>query len=389
VPDVFISYRRQDTAGYARWLYDALAARLGEGHVFIDVDTIGPGEDFAQRIQDSLSLCDVAIVLIGCHWLVDEAGVRRIDDPEDLVRLEVAAALRENRVRVVPVLVEGATMPARSDLPGDLADLPRFNAIELSAQHGAAALNRLLATIGGGRAAPTQAAPARPEPIQRPSRTRRLAYAAAGAPVAAGAAVALILALSGSGGHPSGPRGGPAGHAAAPGPISATSAFIYTPTDAASGSLLVKVHSNASGHCFAPSIVAARSDAWRCFVGNIIHDPCFEAAGLSAKVVCPVSGPWSGTADIIALTTPLPGGSANPSRPGMQVAWAIELVDGSKCELLSGAVPTVAGLPLSYSCTDHVDLYGKPSRSAAVWTIFAGPENSTSIGKRPIAAAWF
>ena len=197
MPTVFISYRRSDTAGYARWLYDALAARAGESSVFMDVDTIDLGEDFVTRIQDAVRAADVAIVLIGRRWLADESGVRRIDDPEDYVHLEVAAALDAGHVRVVPVLVDGAQMPSGRELPADIALLARRNALEVGLQQGGAAINRLLESVVPAREGPAAPA-AHPGGSRRPTRLTLVA----GAVVVAGAAAAtaiLVSAGSGSG----------------------------------------------------------------------------------------------------------------------------------------------------------------------------------------------
>jgi hypothetical protein len=100
--------------------------------VFIDVASIEPGVDFAEVTTRAVGSCDVLLAVIGPGWLTapDEAGQRRLDDPDDLVRLEVEAALARD-VRVIPVLVEDATMPRRKDLPEDLATLARRNAFIL------------------------------------------------------------------------------------------------------------------------------------------------------------------------------------------------------------------------------------------------------------------
>jgi hypothetical protein len=122
---VFISYRRQESGHLGR-LYLFLAARFGEEQVFIDVDKRQPGVDFADVIAAAVSACEVLVVVIGPQWAnaTDEHGQRRLDDPEDLVRLEIEAGLRRG-VRVIPVLAEGATMPRRNELPSSLAGLVR------------------------------------------------------------------------------------------------------------------------------------------------------------------------------------------------------------------------------------------------------------------------
>jgi TIR domain len=109
---IFISYRRQETRHLAGRLYDRLADRFGEDRIFMDVDSIEPGVDFSDAIQQAIGSSDVLLALIGPDWLTatDQDGRRRLDDPDDIVRLEVEAAL-ECGVRVIPVLAEGATMP--------------------------------------------------------------------------------------------------------------------------------------------------------------------------------------------------------------------------------------------------------------------------------------
>src|SRR5919201_1232536 len=127
---IFISYRRQDSPGYAGRLYDALAARLGEERVFIDVGAIEPGADFPQQINEAVRSCDVLLAVIGPEWatVTDARGRRRVDDPDDFVVIEVGTALREPDVKVIPVLVDGARMPMQDELPPALAALSRRQA---------------------------------------------------------------------------------------------------------------------------------------------------------------------------------------------------------------------------------------------------------------------
>jgi WD40 repeat protein len=130
---IFISYRRQETAYPAGWLYDRLVEHLGQGQVFKDVDSIELGDDFVEVITAAVAGCDVLLALIGDRWLTitGEDGQRRLDDPGDFVRLEIEAALTRN-VRVIPVLVDGARMPRAGELPASLAKLVRRQALELS-----------------------------------------------------------------------------------------------------------------------------------------------------------------------------------------------------------------------------------------------------------------
>ena len=129
---IFISYRRQETAWPARQLYEVLVARFGAESVFKDVDDIEPGDDFVDRITQAVAACDVLLALIGPQWLTmtDDKGGRRLDNPDDFVRLELKAALSRG-VRVVPILVDGARMPAADQLPEDLVAITRRQAVEI------------------------------------------------------------------------------------------------------------------------------------------------------------------------------------------------------------------------------------------------------------------
>lgn len=131
---VFISYRRADSDYPAGWLFERLAEHFGRARVFKDVDSLQPGDDFAEVITIAVSSCLALVAVIGEQWLTvtDEHGRRRLDNPEDFVRLEIEAALTRG-VRVIPVLVNGAAMPRSADLPSGLQGLARRQAVELSA----------------------------------------------------------------------------------------------------------------------------------------------------------------------------------------------------------------------------------------------------------------
>lgn len=124
MPGIFVSYRHDDTAAYAGRLFDRLEKHFGREHIFMDIDHIEPGEDFVEVIQKKLSAVDVVIVLIGKQWLdiTDAIGHRRLDDPDDFVRLEIAEIL-ERKMRAIPVLVGGAVVPKSSQLPNQLSSL--------------------------------------------------------------------------------------------------------------------------------------------------------------------------------------------------------------------------------------------------------------------------
>jgi TIR domain len=130
---VFISYRREDSGGFAGRIYDRLTNRLGRENVFFDVDAIPPGLDFVDVLSDHVGKCDALLAVIGKHWVssADSQNRRRLDDPSDFVRIEIEAALQRN-VPVIPVLVDGAAMPQAGNLPDGLKKLTRRQAIEVS-----------------------------------------------------------------------------------------------------------------------------------------------------------------------------------------------------------------------------------------------------------------
>lgn len=145
---IFISYRRDDAAGYAGRLYDRLAAHFGPQRVFMDVEGIEPGTDFIDAIEAAVGSCRVLIVMIGDHWIdaADGSGKRRLEDPFDFVRIETAMALKRN-VRVVPVLLDGAPMPRVDQLPEDLVPLIRRQAIDISHKQWEASTGELIRTL--------------------------------------------------------------------------------------------------------------------------------------------------------------------------------------------------------------------------------------------------
>ena len=145
---IFISYRRDDTAYAAGWLFDRLVDEFGPEQVFKDVDSIALGDDYVDAITAAVSSTDVLLALIGDKWLgmVDEHGERRLDDPDDFVRLEIEAAL-ERDVRVIPILVEGARMPRSEQLPQSLAALARRQALELTSSRFSSDTRTLLSVL--------------------------------------------------------------------------------------------------------------------------------------------------------------------------------------------------------------------------------------------------
>ena len=131
---IFLSYRRGDTGWLAHALFGRLERAFSTESLFMDVEGgIKAGQDFVRVIGEQVSACDAMLVLIGPNWLTvtDDAGRRRLDDPEDFVRIEVESALRFGK-RVIPVLVQRTEMPRADGLPEPLKALARRNAVGLT-----------------------------------------------------------------------------------------------------------------------------------------------------------------------------------------------------------------------------------------------------------------
>ena len=171
---IFLSYRREDSAAWAGRLHDALATRFGERSIFQDVVAVQPGEDFTDAIDRALSQSEAALVVIGPRWLTvtDVEGARRLEQPDDFVRTELIAALA-HQLRVIPVLVGGATMPSAAQLPSGLEPLAQRQAVALRDTTWHQDLDSLLRALRG----------------EQPATPRRWTR------IAAGCAVVLIAAV--------------------------------------------------------------------------------------------------------------------------------------------------------------------------------------------------
>jgi hypothetical protein len=129
---IFVSYRRGESDVHAGRLADRFIEHFGEHRVFYDVDLTEPGVDFIGQIQSAVDSSEVLLAVIGKNWVTatDSAGQKRLENPHDYVRIEIATALKRN-IRVIPVLVQGAAMPSANELPNDLTPLTHRRAFEL------------------------------------------------------------------------------------------------------------------------------------------------------------------------------------------------------------------------------------------------------------------
>jgi hypothetical protein len=186
---IFISYRRDDTEGEAGRLFDDLIRAFGENSVFMDVAGINPGMDFRKAIDDNVGGCGVLLAMIGPTWatITGNSGQRRLDDPNDFVRLEIASALARN-VAVIPVLVHSAKMPHPIELPDNLKDLAYRNSVEITHARWNSDVSLLIEALGQytrasniastqpvHAAVPVQLPPANPAPVSLvPARTSKM-----------------------------------------------------------------------------------------------------------------------------------------------------------------------------------------------------------------------
>lgn len=147
-PRIFINYRREDAEAFAGRLHEALGNRFGHDEVFMSLFSIRPGEPFAWTIQQSVAHCDVMLSVVGPKWLTVTAtnGTRRLDDVHDFVRREIVASL-DRQILLLPVLVDGATVPTMEQLPEDVRGFEQLQMLELSARRWKTDVDELVAAI--------------------------------------------------------------------------------------------------------------------------------------------------------------------------------------------------------------------------------------------------
>jgi TIR domain len=297
---ILISYRREDSAGHAGRVFDALMDRFGREQVFMDIDAIEPGVDFSEVIAREVASCDVLLAVIGRRWLsiTDAKGRRRLDNPEDFHRLEIQEALQRG-IRVIPVLVQGAAMPTAEDLPEPMGRLAMRNALDLSDHRWRYDMGRLISALEAvartqpaseTTPAPSPGIPATPPP-QPPGPTQTRGKPQWGLIGAASAVVAvaviLLMVLLGGNGEPealapaSSPSAGATAPSTSPSPSASPSASVSpTPTPSPTPS---------------PSVTAGTHEVLRAHVPSHLEASCtnsddFLPEGAVAGIQCIGSG---------------------------------------------------------------------------------------------------
>jgi TIR domain len=129
---IFISYRREDSAGSAGRVHDRLLGEFGPDLLFMDVDAVPLGVNFVKALREEVAKCDVLLAVIGPNWvdIRDEHGNRRLDHPGDFVRVEIAAALQRD-IPVIPILLDGSRIPKAEQLPAELQELSVRNGLDV------------------------------------------------------------------------------------------------------------------------------------------------------------------------------------------------------------------------------------------------------------------
>src|SRR5215471_9293689 len=147
---VFISYRRDDSAGHAGRVHDRLEREFGRDLLFMDVDAVRLGVNFVKVLSEEVAKCDVLLAVIGPHWLDarDEDGNRRLDSTTDFVRIEIATALQRG-IPVIPILLDGAKIPKVQQLPKDLEGLAARNGLDVRHASFHLDMDKLIAGLKG------------------------------------------------------------------------------------------------------------------------------------------------------------------------------------------------------------------------------------------------
>ena len=178
--------------------------------------------------------------------------------------------------------------------------------------------------------------------------------------------------------------------AAAPQSTGATQITLYVPFNTGGLSVGLAVTQRANGSCFAGSAASSgRSDAWRCSAGNAILDPCYQGVQQGKTLLACPDTPWSANVTLLTLTKELPLKEANKDAIAKSLPWALELANGMRCELLTGATWGVAGMRANYGCGDNSYVIGDPDRSQPLWRVFFQGMRSFGVTQVGVRVAWY
>lgn len=174
-------------------------------------------------------------------------------------------------------------------------------------------------------------------------------------------------------------------------PAARTHIKLLTPFGTKGLSDGIQTTDRVSGKCFAASAASpTRPDAWRCSTGNAILDPCYQRIlGDEKQLACPVDGPWSQKVLLLTLGEPLPAETRKEMSRETTLPWAIELGNGKRCSLFTGATAPVAGMRINYGCPGGFQVVGDIDRSRPMWHVFFQAENGSALEQVDVAVAWY
>jgi hypothetical protein len=171
----------------------------------------------------------------------------------------------------------------------------------------------------------------------------------------------------------------------------ATRVRIFTPFNPTGLNPGLTVKERVNGSCMAGSLAdASRVDAWRCNAGNQMYDPCFENSFGERGLLACVQMPWTNTVTMLRPISPLPTPESDKGDPGEFLPWALELANGQRCVLLTGATGVVAGMRINYECSDGFYVAGPIDRTLPLWRVFHQPATgSLAMDQIEVSAAWY
>jgi hypothetical protein len=174
-------------------------------------------------------------------------------------------------------------------------------------------------------------------------------------------------------------------------PASATLVRLFTPFNSGGLSVGLAVTDSATGSCFTPSVADSfRVDGWRCSAGNRIYDPCFENIFADRRILACADAPWTANVVLLRLTSPLPSARRGQVDRSNTLPWALELANGQRCTMLTGATNVIAGMRVNYGCRDEAYAVGSVDRTLPVWRIFfQSARRSISLDQVEVSTAWY
>jgi len=172
---------------------------------------------------------------------------------------------------------------------------------------------------------------------------------------------------------------------------SGTRIKMLTPFNSSGLSIGMAVTQQVSGTCFTRSVASpTRDDAWRCSAGNAIMDPCYQRImGDEKQLACPVGGPWAANVVMLTLAQPLPQAEHKAVSRDTSLPLALELANGQRCSLFTGATAPIAGMRINYGCPGGFVVVGDVDRTLPAWRVFFQGEKSIALEQVVVSVAWF